>query len=119
MARFNLKRWFKQRANVFYKETSGDGRGGLVNSWVRKYYMLPCRVFDSSRSVQYTIEEQGINYPVEKKLLCDVNIEINKGDKVDVDDVQYIVLRSTKPQANQENHTACLLGRIEEGRADE
>ena len=114
MGRSDMKKWFKETANVFYSNTLSDGAGGFTKEWIRKYYQIPCRTFDRGSSGEYTIEEQGVNYPVERKILCDVDIDISKGDKIVVDDESFIVLRSTTPKSGREHHTACLLGRIEE-----
>jgi len=110
MAPLNIERHFRQRANVYYVETLSDGYGGFKTQWVRKYYQVACRAYGYSG--QLTIEEEGVKYPVEMKMLSDVNIDIAKGDKVEIDGVNYLVLRSNVVQADTGHHTASLLGRI-------
>ena len=112
MGKFNFTKWLNDTATIYYLDTVTDGFGGYKKTWTRKYYNTPVRIYGDSGNI--VIAEQGINYIVEKRLLCDVDIEINKGDKVEVGDESYIVLRSTKRGANTDHHTACMLGRLEE-----
>ena len=74
---------------------------------------------EAGNTGEFTIEAQGVSYPVEKKLLCDIDTIISKGDKVVIDygggnESQFMVLRVDKKQAFEGHHTSCLLGRIEE-----
>ena len=121
MARTNMKKWFRQEVDAYYLETLSDGMGGNVQQWTRKYSKLPCRIFDFGSSAEFNIEEQGISYPVEKKLLCDIDTIISKGDRVTLimpneEDSNFMVLRVTKQQAFSGHHTSCLLGRMEDKR---
>jgi hypothetical protein len=109
----DLKRWFKQEADIYYLSTSSDGKGGFDKEWVRKYSKEPCRVIGCSGRL--TIVEAGVNYPVTSEMLCDPEVEIEKGDKVLVDDKQYLVLKTNKPSAYDSgaHHTVVSLGQME------
>jgi len=110
----NIKKWFREEANIYFLQTSGDDSGGFKKDWVRKYYKEPCRTFPTGSTSAFTIEAQGVNYPVEVKLLCDIEVDIVKGDKVIVGDENFMVLRADKRKGVEGHHTACLLGRMED-----
>jgi len=114
MARSDLKRWLKQEASIFFLDTSSDGFGGFKKEWVRKYYQIPCRVYGVKGDMK--IDDHGIQYTVERNMICGPEIDVVKGDKVEVGVDHFLVLRSYKPigQDNEPEHTTVLLGRIEE-----
>lgn len=112
MAALKIKKWYDKEMDVYYQNTYSDGYGGFKKEWQQKYTALPCRLYGETGN--FTIQIQGVNYSVEERLICDADIEINKGDKVVVDDRQYIVLSATAKGRHSDSHTSCRLAQIEE-----
>jgi hypothetical protein len=109
-----LRGTFIDKIDVYYPDTKSDGHGGVIKVWTQKYWSVPCRFHGMSG--RFTIAEGGIEYPVIQKLLCDVDINISKGDKVVnfEDDENYIALQSNIPRGMRKHHAEVLLGRLEE-----
>jgi len=113
MQRQALKSTFRNVIDIFYADTKTDGHGGVLKVWIQKYWGTKCRIYGMQG--RFTIAEGGIEYAVTQKLLCDPDVNIEKGDKVStIQGENYIALQSNLVEDFTVSHREVLLGRLEE-----
>ena len=115
----NLSRFYTTRCNVYRRSHDEDKYGGTTDEWVKMEWCILCRLY-SEQSVAsagadgYMIDVQGKKYPVTTKLLCDLDVDLQVGDKIQTEEDYYLVLRTTSRYAmNKEHHRVGLLTRLE------
>jgi hypothetical protein len=112
MQRQALRSTYRDVADIFYADTKTDGHGGVQKIWVQKYWGVKCRLYATAG--RFTIAEGGIEYPVTQKMICDPDINIEKGDKIMTDDDNFIALQTDTAMDFAVSHKEVLLGRLEE-----
>jgi len=115
----DLKRFYTIQANVLRRNRSEDKYGGTTDVWKKMEWCISCRLY-SEKSVSgaggqgYMIDIQGKKYPITTNMLCDLNADLQVGDKVVTESATYMVLRTTyRYRMKKAHHKIGILSRIE------
>jgi len=119
MRQSDLQRFYTDKAHILRRNRSEDKYGGTTDVWEKMEWCIPCRLY-SGRSVQtsggqgYRISIEGKEYPVTTNMLCDLDADLQVGDKVITEDDVYMVLRTTiRYRMRRQHHKIGILSRIE------
>lgn len=115
MSRSNLKRLFTHHITIYRKNNTEDEYGGDSFEWEKKSWAIPCRIYGVKGPV-YTITLNGTEMAIEKKMMCNRDVDIKEGDKIEQEKVNDVWLTvRVKPVYDKKkiHHLECLLSRID------
>lgn len=114
-----LKRLYNNQMTIFRLSKVEDDMGGYTTEWQKMYWEIDCRVYglgSVSSSLGYKVTFEGKEYYITDKLICDKNINIISGDRIqesNTDDT-FMVIRTKKIyRLKTLSHIECFLAKIE------
>ena len=115
----SLKRLFNNKMTILRLRKVEDNMGGYTTQWEKLYWDLDCRIYglgSSSSSLGYRVTFEGKEYFITDKLICEKNIDIKSGDRLqeaNTNDI-FLVIRIKKVyRLKRLDHIECYLAKIE------
>lgn len=116
MGQSRLKKFMTNCVDIYRKSGESDNFGGVKASWAKKCPKVSCRIYGASGSqvVAFGITGSGTDVRVDRKMICELDVDIKEGDKV-VDatyDEEFFVVKVKPIHATKKaHHIECLLTR--------
>ena len=115
MQSHSLTRFFNNYITIYRKKGEGDAFGGVSQKWDKYLWEIPVRIHGQS-GASFRIAMEGKEFAVDKKMICERDLDVQRGDKIKDDNAGdiYIVI-GIKPirEVKKIHHLECYLSRIE------
>ena len=115
MQSHSIERFFNTSITINRKVSQKDDFGGTKDTWDKKYWEIPCRIYDKTGR-PYAVILQGSTYEVTAKLACSRDVDLKLGDKIfdEIEKDTYIVVRLDKvSDIRDTNHIEAKLSRLD------
>jgi hypothetical protein len=109
----SLKKFYNNWITIYRLAGSADNYGGTTNRWDKKSWDKHCRIYSTSGMMRLVY--QGIEYYVTNRLVCEHDVDVKPGDKVEdnTGSFYYVLSMNDVNRTQKSHHKECLLSRMD------